>query len=238
MKKVNKIILILIAAAMLTGMVSCGTDRSGNGNGLLTAPPVPTDDPDAYQLEPNHIYENRFTQLKFYYSAGYPEDWTYAGDENEALEQLNATGMMEGILCAKFYPKITGRNGNVAVTIYRYNTGSLMNTLNGITANLMTEGSGYYLNDVFHEGELLRDAFTFTSDADSEKYNHFQWNTANYSFVREGEDWKGKFYVSSGNSTWFFLVCTEATADVWDEYSEIFNNMMNDFTFEEIMTKD
>lgn len=233
MKKVNKIILILIAAAMLTGMVSCGTYRSGNSIELLTAPPVPTDDPDAYQYGTKHIYENRFTHSIFYYSAGYPDDWTYAGDEHEALEQLNATGRTEGYLCAKFYPKISGRNGNVAVTVYKYSTGSKMNTLNGITKKLMDAGSEYYFNDMFHEANLSRKSLFFTDgDYYSEKYNHFQWNSVNYSFVKGEEAWKGTFHITTANNTWFFLVCVEAMEDLWDENLEVFNNFMNDFTLD------
>ena len=118
-------------------------------------------------------------------------------------------------------------------TVYKYNTKSMMNTLNSITDNLMNPSSDYYLNDVFVEEERPRDSFTFTSqEATPENPNHFQFNTALYSFVRDGEDWKGKFYVSTAQSTWLFLVCVEAKNAKWDESYEIFKLMMEDFAFE------
>ncbi len=210
--KVKILVAVLLVVVMAVPMFSCKKDET---------------------VKVTHVFENRYINQRFYYSMGYPDNWVYStGEDDLQLEDLSTYGNTEGYLCAKYFPQDEGYTGDVAVTVYKYNTNSMMNTLNGITTNLMTEGSSYYLNDVFHEGEILRDTFTFTSDAASEKPNHFQWNTANYSFVREGEDWKGKFYVSTGNNTWFFVVCMEAKVDKWDANVSIFNDMMKDFGFE------
>ncbi|MBO4326966.1 MAG: hypothetical protein J5950_06820 [Clostridia bacterium] len=180
-----------------------------------------------------HIYENRYINQRFYYSQGYPDDWTFsAGDDQYQLADLNTYGNTEGYLCAKFFPKDSGYNGDVSFTVYKYNTNSMMNTLNGITENLMNQNSVYYLNDIFVEEDLQRDSFTFTTDWEPEKPNHFQWNTANYKFVRDGEDWNGKFYISTGNNTWFFLICMETKVEKWDANLETFGLMMSDFGFE------
>ena len=210
--RIKILVAVLLVIAMALPMFSCKKDQ---------------------QVTVSHIFEKRYINQRFYYSEGYPDDWAYSiGEDDMHIAELSTRGNTEGYLCAKFFPEASGYNGDIAVTIYKYNTNSMMNTLNGITDNLMDPESNYYLNDVFVEEELTRDSFTFTSDPASEKPNHFQWNTANYSFVREGEDWKGKFYVSTGNNTWFFLVCMEAKTTVWDENLSTFNDMMADFGFE------
>lgn len=182
-----------------------------------------------------HIFENRYINQRFYYSQGYPDDWRFtAGNDEYELAELKTYGNTEGYLCAKFFP--VGADGqpdpDVSFSVYKYNTNSMMNTLNGITENLMNPDSTYYLNDVFVEEEMTRDSFVFTTEWEQEKPNHFQWNTANYKFVRDGEDWTGKFYVSTGNATWLFLVCMETKDSKWDATLKTFQDMMSDFGFE------
>ena len=179
-------------------------------------------------------YEKRYDNDKFYYVVGYPDDWSVMyGESGKELAELNVkNGNQEGYLCAKLFPSTEGDVGNVVYTIYKYDTKSMMNTINDITERLMNEDSDYYLNDVFVEEGRERASFVFTSpEYVKENPNHFQFNTAQYRFVRNGEDWRGKFYVSSSNSTWMFVICVEARETEWDASYEIFNKMMEDFTF-------
>ena len=207
----KSIIAILMVAVMCLSLFACNKDKVD---------------------EEKHIYENRYVNQRYYYSQGYPDDWTLTfGQDDFALATLNVNnGSQSGYLCAKFFP--LNDTSDVSFTIYKYDTTSMMNTLNGISARLTNSSSDYYLNDVFVDGDNIRDSFTFTSDIESENPNHFQFHTANYKFVRDGEDWRGKFYVSTANSTWFFLVCMEATEAKWDAAYEVFSLMIQDFGFE------
>lgn len=206
------IIALLLVAAMALPLFACEKDQ------------VPAD---------THIYENRYENKRYYYSQGYPEDWTVSFGENDyELATLNLrNNSQEGVLCAKLFPLLN--TSDVSYTIYKYNTKSMMNTLNGISANIMNSNSDYFLNDVFVEDGLERNSFVFTSDGPETEYpNRFQFHTADYSFVRDGEDWKGKFYVSTCNSTWFFLICMEAKRTEWDSAYSVFSLMIQDFGFE------
>ena len=182
-------------------------------------------------------YEKFYDNNRYYYVVYYPDDWTVTvGEGGIELEELDYNG--EAYLCCKLFPAEQG--GNVedikaAFTIYKINTNSMMNTINDFGDKLMDVNSPYYLNDVFVEEGLERTSFNFKDDkASKENPNHFQFNTANYEFVRGGEEWRGKFYVSSSNNTWMFIVCVESVASDWDQgaqYYEIFKNMMHDFSF-------
>lgn len=183
------------------------------------------------------VYEKNYDNDRFYYVVYYPDDWTVtAGNEGFELAPLNPKRAdQDGYLCCKLFP--ASQAGNVddikaSFTVYKLDTKSMMNTIKEFADKLLDPNSLYYLNDVFVEEGLERTSFNFKdTESTKENPNHFQFNTAHYDFVRNGEEWKGKFYVSSANNTWMFVVCVESVESEWDANYEIFKGMMHDFSF-------
>lgn len=188
---------------------------------------------DKKEAGPTSIFSNQHENISFYYKQGYPDDWNVSeGEEGKEIRELeglkNAT--QRGYYCANFFPK-NENSENVSYAIYKFEHGKMMSTLNSIAANLMDPESEYYFNDTFYadKAEGPRKSFSYTSNEYTfNKFHTNDYNYVSYTFVKGGEDWRGTWYVTTGQSTWLYLVVTEAKADVWESVQPTFTDMLND----------
>lgn len=216
MKRIKSIVAILLVCVLALSFAACKKTKQ------------PTEKKN---------FDKQYENIHFYYQQGYPDNWeiTYGNDGLE-LRVLDTKGSQEGNLCAKLFPNDSDK---VSYCIYNYDTDSMMNTLKGISGNLMDPKSTYYFNDVFTEDEEKRDSFSFTSQEPEKVYpNHFEFHKVNYKFLKDGEEWLGTFYVSNYQYTKFILITMEAEKSVWDAQQETFGLMMEDFAFAGFETKD
>ncbi|MBP3391777.1 MAG: hypothetical protein J6L76_03200 [Clostridia bacterium] len=187
------------------------------------------------------VFENQLVNDRYRFSQGYPEDWDYTQGEGGVAIRGFLTGRKgEGFLLAKLTSKT---NANVVYNVYKYDTGSDISRPNDWMKNLMntldaSQGtSTYEFNEVFFE-EVTRDTYVITSNDEdgTAKYENIryipqvEWRKVEYSFVNEGEDWKGAFLVTQASEAgWFFLVTCEAKATEWDAAQATFSDMLKDF---------
>ncbi len=183
------------------------------------------------------IFAKQYKNDRYYFQQGYPDDWSYAhgegGTEFRELEMVSGTH--SGVLCTKF----TSKDADQVYTVYKYNTNSVTTTLESFMANAMetidpSKGQSLYpFNEVFTETDEVRDTYVLTSaEATSVNYRQKSWSKAEFTFVKDTEDWKGAYYVAiSPQAGEFMVVVWEAKADVWDAAIENFEKMMKDFAF-------
>ncbi len=214
MKRVIRTALSLVLIAVLAvSMFACSSKKALKGD--------------------ESIFENQIVNDRYYFQQGYPDDWTYTQGENSTpIRELDMVyGGHEGVLCTKVYPK---NNDDMVYTIYKYKNNSTTGVISGYMQSLMADSgaSNYPFNDIFFE-ETARDTYVLTSETpDNVFYSQIQWGKADYTFVKDGEDWKGSFFVTiPPEPYWFIVVVCEAKASAWDGAQETFNQMLEDLYF-------
>lgn len=185
--------------------------------------------------EDTTIFDNQIVNNRYYFQQGYPDDWAYTqGEDGLELRELDVTSSKSaGWLCTKIYPK---SGDDQVYMIYKYDSGSDLTTRNDFVKDIknVSGNSLHAFNDIFYEESgLPRDTFVLASTEDkTTTFNQIQWDYADYTFVKDGEDWKGTFYVTvSGQAGEFMVVTCEAKATVWDTAKANFDQMMEDFAF-------
>ena len=181
------------------------------------------------------VFENQLENDRYRFSQGYPEDWDYTqGEGGTSIREFLTGRKGEGFLLAKLVSKT---NANVVYNVYKYDTGSDISRPNDWMKNLMntvdaSQGtSTYVFNDVFFE-EAARDTYVMTSEEyENVRYiPQVEWRKVEYTFVQDGEDWKGAYLVTQASEAgWFFLVTCEAKATDWDAAQATFTDMLKDF---------
>ncbi len=193
--------------------------------------------PEQEEPEDEKVFANQLVNDRYHFSQGYPEDWDYTQGEGGIAIRPFLTGRKgEGFLLTKFVPK---NNDNVVYTVYKYDTGSDISRPNDWMKNLMdtldpSQGtSTYAFNDVFtEEADAPRDTYMMTSsEYENIRYiPQVEWRKVEFTFVRDGEDWNGSFFVTQASEAgWFFLVVCEAKANAWDAAQTTFTDMLKDF---------
>lgn len=194
--------------------------------------------PEQNEPEVEKVFENQLVNDRYRFSQGIPEGWDYTqGEGGTAIRNFFVGQKGEGWLLAKILPV---GNENVVYTVYKYDCGSDIATTADWMANLMDKVdpnkgvAAYKFNDWFtEEADLVRDTYQMTSaDYKTTRYiPQVEWFEVEYTFVNEGEDWKGSYHVAkSSEAGFFFLVTCEAKADAWEANKTTFADMLKDFS--------
>lgn len=187
------------------------------------------------ETEEEKVFESQLVNDRYRFSQGYPEDWDYTqGEGGLAIREFLTGRKGEGFLLTEFVPKT---DVSATYTVYKYDTGSDISRPNDWMKNLMntidpSQGtSTYAFNEVFYE-EVARDTYVMTSsEYENVRYiPQVEWRKVEYTFVQDGEDWKGAFLVTQASEAgWFFLITCEAKATDWDATQTTFADMLKDF---------
>ncbi len=184
------------------------------------------------------IFENQHKFDRYAFAQGYADEWTfYTGDDGYGLLELeNPNADHDGYLVAKFTPK---DNQDMQYTIYWYDTKSPMYTDELVMNNLMADevdGANditFLFNEIFIE-EAPRETYVLTSEQyEKKEYSHNDcWGKASYTFVKDGDNWKGDVYaVLSSEACRYFIITCEAKEEKWTDADKIFQDMLEDFSY-------
>ena len=212
MKKILRgMIAVCLVLSAVLAMAGCKEEKSG------------------YKKE--HLPKGPEKFSRYYFQQYYPDNWgLLVGDDGYYYHRFDEPAVGKAGLVVQFVPNDNAEN--VKYSVYHTNESSVAITLETIANRVFDESlqdPRYYNNLYLDPAVGIRDTFVVTSEKPEKiNYNIRQYLKVTYTFVVEGEDWRGEYYVSNGQSS-YYIISFEAKADLWENYEPTFRKMIDDF---------
>lgn len=170
---------------------------------------------------PKVIFEKQVENWGYYFQQGVPDDWDFVQNENKMLN--TNTG-----LCFRAFPKAD--QDNVSFSIYSYYHGKVVVSVEDFANWTMDSENAIYFNSYFlSDTDEVRDTYIASEKSEIQNYNKIASRSVTYTFVKDGEDWKGVYNVLGSGPNDLIVISFEAKADVYDTYATQYTDMMKDF---------
>jgi len=173
-------------------------------------------------IEEVGVLPNQVKNHRYYYQQGYDNDWDAQADQNEFMLD-DATGLL-----FKANPKAAPDKVE-----YRVYFKQQLYTGLGVSTDaigyIMNENHPYYFNRAFiYEDGSARESFISAENWEDARYNKMQFYHVSYTFVKNGEPWKGVYnMIMKANDC--FVITFEAAETEFDLYKEDYNELMSDW---------
>ncbi len=170
---------------------------------------------------PTHLFETQVENWGYYFQQGVPDTWKFKENKDDMLDE--STG-----LCFQSYPEEA--EGNVVYSIYSYYHGVVRASVETFANWTMNSEHTIYFNKYFLDADgEPRENYSASEEAQVQIYNRIQSRSVQYTFVKDGEDWKGVYNVLGSGTNDLIVITYEAKADVYDTYFDTYKECMNDF---------
>lgn len=168
------------------------------------------------KVEPT-IFKTQYPNYKYYIQTGIPDNWSIQADPNQDYLDVK-TGLLFHL-----YPNESSESRSPQFSVYHKKNEMIQLTLKG-SMDLVR-------SDYEQSG---REGITQT-EPDNIFHRRMQYKFVKFDFQKNGETWKGEYYVITVNDGYLILnyeasaKAIEGGVSAFDKYYSLFTKLMDDF---------
>ncbi len=168
---------------------------------------------------------------RHYYQQGYLDSWTVVKQGQDGHLFDEATGLLIQLAPAKDGKAVENVQYNVWIHgSEKIGLTTSRNDLIKLITNDTNADFAFNKINVVEEGKE-RESYAQQGEPSrfTGKYSKLQFDKVEYTYTRDGNDWKGIYYITWANDSKYFVVSYEAEASVFDTYKADAEETIGDF---------